>query len=213
MSDKPTPPTLPARKPDGQFDSFQTWVNKAVSWIGGTNPLCADAKDRVCNNGWDMMRARDEAAFPVRFWLNEDSRTTGYPRRAETATSDHLGRTDKDFAIEFGRYLAASAERYQAAVNSAFSAREEGCDQTVEDADAEMTEAYGRLTSDIHEFRKRATRATDHRSLDREAVLEDAVTNEIERLRAVIDAAVGEFDRGYPLSALNFLLNAQEGLS
>ena len=68
-------------------------------------------------------------------------------------------RTDKDYAIEFGRYLAASAERYQAAVNSYYSARDGDCDQTKVYAAAEMTEAYTRLSSDIHEFRKRAERA------------------------------------------------------
>lgn len=35
---------------------------------------------------------------------------------------------------------------------------------------------------------------------------------EIDRLRAAIDAAIGEIERGYPLSAMNVLLNAQEGL-
>ena len=28
------------RVPDGAFASFQQWVIKATSWIGGTNPLC-----------------------------------------------------------------------------------------------------------------------------------------------------------------------------
>ncbi|MDB5848241.1 MAG: hypothetical protein JWP29_1993 [Rhodoferax sp.] len=43
------------------------------------------------------------------------------------------------------------------------------------------------------------------------AVCESAI-EEIERLRAGIDAAIGEFERGKPLSAYNFLLNAKEGL-
>lgn len=62
---------LPDRPHDGEFYCFQMWVNKATSWIGGTNPLCADAKNRICRNGADMMRARDEDAFPVRFWFGE----------------------------------------------------------------------------------------------------------------------------------------------
>lgn len=34
---------------------------------------------------------------------------------------------------------------------------------------------------------------------------------EVDRLRGAIEAAVGDFDQGKPLSAYNFLLNAQEG--
>jgi len=60
---------LPDRPADGEFHCFQTWVNKATSWIGGTNPLCADAQGRICRIGADFMRARDEGAFPVRFWF------------------------------------------------------------------------------------------------------------------------------------------------
>lgn len=66
---------VPNREPDGEFHTFITWVNKACSWIGGTNPLCLDAKDRVCLSGADMQRARDEDAFPVRFWYGEGGQT------------------------------------------------------------------------------------------------------------------------------------------
>ena len=61
-------------------------------------------------------------------------------------------------AVEFGGYLAASAERYMACVNSYESAKE-GSDETVEDATQAMTEAYSRLQSDVYEFRKRAAKA------------------------------------------------------
>lgn len=74
--------TIPDRDPDGRFTSFQQWVNKATSWIGGTNPLCADAKDRICRNGGDFMRARDENAFPVRFWFEEGPAQTVKQRNA-----------------------------------------------------------------------------------------------------------------------------------
>lgn len=63
--------SLPNRDPDGEFPQFSTWINKATSWIGGTNALCADAKGRICRNGGDFMRARDEGAFPVRYWHGE----------------------------------------------------------------------------------------------------------------------------------------------
>lgn len=78
---------LPKREPDGRFDQFTTWVNKATSWIGNTNSLCADAKDRICRNGADMMRARDEGAFPVRFWHGEGPAQT--IKQAHKANRDY----------------------------------------------------------------------------------------------------------------------------
>lgn len=77
--------TIPTREPDGKFHCFETWVCKAVSWIGGRNPLCVDAKDRRCTCGGDFMRARDEGAFPVRFWLNEGGQSPAEQRKAKSA--------------------------------------------------------------------------------------------------------------------------------
>ena len=62
----------PQREPDGQFTTFATWVNKARSWIGGTGAVCFDARGRRCYQGSDFMRARDEGAFPVRYWIPSD---------------------------------------------------------------------------------------------------------------------------------------------
>lgn len=74
---------VPDREPDGEFHTFETWVNKAASWIGGTNPACYDAKDRRCMIGKDFMLARDENAFPVRFWFGEGGQTLAEQRRAK----------------------------------------------------------------------------------------------------------------------------------
>lgn len=67
----------------GQFDTFQDWVNHAeralagmeysVGGLGadgrGVPAICVDAKGRRCAIGKDFMVARDEGAFPVRyFW-------------------------------------------------------------------------------------------------------------------------------------------------
>lgn len=61
----------------GQFDRFDTWVacatarlTGAVGSVGQDVPaICVDAKGRRCNVGRDFARARDEGAFPVRyFW-------------------------------------------------------------------------------------------------------------------------------------------------
>ena len=84
MTDDQT--TVPSRQPDGEFWCFTTWVNKATSWIGGMNALCLDAKDRRCRNGADMMRARDESAFPVRFWYGEGGETPAQQRRSQRLT-------------------------------------------------------------------------------------------------------------------------------
>lgn len=66
---------IPATPPDGEFSSFQRWVNHATSWIGGENALCVDTKDRICRNGGDFMRARDEGAFPVRYYFGHGEQT------------------------------------------------------------------------------------------------------------------------------------------
>lgn len=76
---------LPEREPDGQFNSFTEWVNKATSWIGGMNSLCADAKGRVCKIGKDFMLARDEGAFPVRYWHGEGGLNATEQRKAVKA--------------------------------------------------------------------------------------------------------------------------------
>lgn len=82
---------LPDREPDGQFACFQTWVNKATSWIGGTNALCADAKGRVCRIGADFMRADQEGTFPVRFWFGEGRQTPQQQAESRRATRRALG--------------------------------------------------------------------------------------------------------------------------
>ena len=57
-------------------------------------------------------------------------------------------RSPKDYAIEFGRYLADAAERFMREQNRAWQAGE-----------APDSEYWSALESAIHEFRKRALRA------------------------------------------------------
>lgn len=45
------------------FHDFQTWVNKASTWMRGG--VCLDKDGRELKNGGDMMRARDGGKFPV----------------------------------------------------------------------------------------------------------------------------------------------------
>lgn len=73
----PTP--LVGFEPDwlGQFDTFQDWVSHASRALTGhegslgeeVKAICVDAKGRRCNCGGDFMRARDEDAFPVRYFV------------------------------------------------------------------------------------------------------------------------------------------------
>lgn len=66
MPNSPTPCTLTPNWA-GEFRSFDSWVNKASSWIDG-KAVCIDNKGRRCLNGGHFMRARDEDAFPIRFF-------------------------------------------------------------------------------------------------------------------------------------------------
>jgi hypothetical protein len=61
---------------DQKFETFDRWVNKASSWLTRRGPddhaICYDTKGRLCRNGADFMRARDEGAFPVQWvWLDQ----------------------------------------------------------------------------------------------------------------------------------------------
>lgn len=61
----------------GEFHSHGDWVSFATARLAGAigsvgqdvPPICVDAKGRRCHVGADFARARDEDAFPVRyFW-------------------------------------------------------------------------------------------------------------------------------------------------
>jgi hypothetical protein len=70
---------------DQKFDNYAQWVSRASLYLtsherynntehGVTGwrgehfvALCFDTKGRRCRNGADMMRARDEGCFPVRY--------------------------------------------------------------------------------------------------------------------------------------------------
>lgn len=61
---------------EGQFDTFEKWVARAHILLPGRKgsvgqdlpAICVDALGRRCHVGKDFMRARDEGAFPVRFF-------------------------------------------------------------------------------------------------------------------------------------------------
>jgi len=82
--------TPPGGEADGEFSSYQTWVNKASSWIGWTGAKCFDAKDRPCRIGKDFMRARDEDAFPVRWYFPDRFPAPLIPTKGELAALRYL---------------------------------------------------------------------------------------------------------------------------
>ncbi len=61
----------------GEFNSYEDWVNFARQRLTGTTgthgveakAICVDARGRRCLSGGDMMRARNEGAFPVRYFF------------------------------------------------------------------------------------------------------------------------------------------------
>lgn len=83
-------PRIPERDPDGQFHSMTEWVCKATSWIGGTNPLCVDAKGRRCTNGGHFQTAENEGAFPIRFWWGEGGESPAQQRKSKARAKKAL---------------------------------------------------------------------------------------------------------------------------
>lgn len=74
-----------------------------------------------------------------------------YIAPADPPSTDHLGRDAKDFAIEFGEYLAAAASRFQDVIQDVMQAPDSDHD-TINDASRALSYA-------VYEFRKRAERA------------------------------------------------------
>jgi protein gp37 len=58
-----------------QFDSHQTWVNKASTWVNGG--ICLDTDGRMLKDGRDMARARDDQKFPVTIMHKVGKKTAG----------------------------------------------------------------------------------------------------------------------------------------
>ncbi len=75
---RPATPTSLIPKWEGEFASFEDWVSKAstrlsvaTSLVTGAQvgAICVDAFGRRCTCGGDFHRARDEGAFPVRYFF------------------------------------------------------------------------------------------------------------------------------------------------
>jgi hypothetical protein len=75
----------------GEFRDHGDWVNFATKRLTGTfnkrsevKAICVDALGRRCHDGGDMARARDEGAFPVRYFWECAPAQAIEARRAET---------------------------------------------------------------------------------------------------------------------------------
>ena len=93
----------------GEFCSYSDWVNFATKRLTGTYDvltgrevpsICIDAFGRRCTSGAHMMRARDEDAFPVRyFWECEPVAESDAPNPlncpTNTKASSSVDRGDK----------------------------------------------------------------------------------------------------------------------
>lgn len=84
---RPATPTNLQPQWAGEFSSFDDWVNFARQRLTGTiDPLtggevgsvCVDAHGRRCTIGAHFHRARDEGAFPVRFFWDCAAPATPY---------------------------------------------------------------------------------------------------------------------------------------
>lgn len=98
----------------GEFSSYQQWVNKGKSWLASPDhrrAVCIDSKGRRVTCGGDFMLARDEGAFPVRFfWDCEPQPLTTHVASAApsgvwvgTISSGDIEGDEIDWDAEFDR--------------------------------------------------------------------------------------------------------------
>lgn len=76
----------------GEFTSYQQWVNKGKSWLASPDnrrAVCIDDKGRRVTCGGDFALARDEDAFPVRFFWDCEPQEAA-PAVANAENSDAL---------------------------------------------------------------------------------------------------------------------------
>ncbi len=77
----------------GEFTSYQQWVNKGASWLASPDhrrAVCIDDKGRRVTCGGDFALARDEGAFPVRFFWDCEPQALADPSVASSASADEL---------------------------------------------------------------------------------------------------------------------------
>lgn len=70
-----------------------------------------------------------------------------------------MARDDKDYAIEFGEYLAVAAKRFMDACDAVEAAQMLSDFGAATLAEPEYSEAWSKLGEALYEFRKRAARS------------------------------------------------------
>ena len=144
----------PEGEADGEFSSHIQWVNKATSWIGWTGAKCYDAQGRPCRNGGDMGRARDENAFPVRWYFPDRFDAPYIPTNGEMAAMRFLSgspsTTIKDLRIIPGAGKM-TAERLQKIL---------GADTLIIEDNGSRITVTAKGMEEIHEYQDRARRAS-----------------------------------------------------
>lgn len=124
----------------GQFDTFSDWVNHASRALTGEvdsngaklAAFCVDALGRRCHNGRDFMRARDEDAFPVRYFFDGTvaqgkvpKRLTLTAREAEVMQNVENGLTNKNIAARL-RISVRTVETHRLNARKKLAAQAEG---------------------------------------------------------------------------------------
>lgn len=85
-----------------EFTSFDHWVAKGSTWVRAGDVLM-DSRGRICEMGRDMIRARDEAAFPVTIISRIGKKAAG--RVLDGRTWDDGPKYSAVMAIAGGEYM------------------------------------------------------------------------------------------------------------
>lgn len=98
-----------------EFDTFQQWVNKASSRLGGFSGeekiICVDKNGEACSSGRQFMYARDNGLFPVKAYRlikNTDFKETAamnYKQQIEQKAEDYTNsREGAEYSFWEGLY-------------------------------------------------------------------------------------------------------------
>lgn len=160
--------------PASLFNHMFTWIHAVPH---SDNCFVRDEyPGNTCVCGKESLMASIEeyrAAQPPRVEHRCEKHSYAGPVECELCTGQppRVGRTNEDYAIEHGRYLATAAEQFLSAVEkldeaeiakaeAVTSEEDDGAEIALRDASESRSDHWQALRSAIYEFRKRADRAT-----------------------------------------------------